>query len=153
MNSPTVPGGAGHDRRGFLRRLLTGSLWVGLLSLLGGMMAFIFPPARQAFNPGRLSLRVGSVRDFAVGQGKQVLFDGRPVWVLYLPQGFVALSAVCTHQGCIVTWDEKRHLLNCPCHAGVFDASGNVVAGLPLRPLPRWRVEIVGDEVFIGKEG
>lgn len=153
MSSSRVPEGVGGERRAFLSRLLQGSLVVGFLSLLGGVMAYIFPPERQAFNPGRLRLRVGPVGDFAMGRGKQVLFEGQPVWVLRLPQGFVALSAVCTHRGCIVNWDEKRHLLSCPCHGGLFDISGNVVAGLPRWPLSRQRVEILGDEVFIGKEG
>ncbi len=153
MRSSRVPEGASSERRAFLSRLLQGSLIVGFLSLLGGVIAFIFPPERQAFNPGRLRVRVGSVRDFAVGQGKQILLEGQPVWVLRLPHGFVALSAVCTHKGCIVNWDEKRSLLSCPCHGGLFDVSGNVVAGLPRWPLPRQRVEVVGEEIFIGREG
>lgn len=153
MRSSRAREETGTERRAFLGRLLQGSVMVGFLSLLGGVMAFLFPPERQAFNPGRLRFRVGSVRDFAVGQGKQVLFAGQPVWVLRLPHGFVALSAICTHRGCIVNWDEKRSLLSCPCHGGLFDVSGNVVAGLPRWPLPRQRVEIVGDEVFIGREG
>jgi len=153
MSNSRAQEGVSGERRAFLSKLLQGSLIVGFLSLLGGVMAYIFPAERQTFNPGRVRLRAGSVGDFDVGQGKQVLFEGRPVWVLRLPQGFVALSAVCTHQGCFVNWDEKRSLLSCPCHGGLFDISGNVVAGLPRWPLPRLRVEIVGDEIFIGEGG
>lgn len=143
----------GSDRRTFLSGLLKSSLALGLLSVLGGIVAYIFPPERREFNPGRLRLRVGRVDDFEIGQGKQVLFGGEPVWVLRLRGGFVALSAICTHQGCIVDWDEKRQLLRCPCHGGLFDASGNVVAGLPRRPLPHLRVEVLGDEIFLSEEG
>jgi cytochrome b6-f complex iron-sulfur subunit len=139
------------ERRTFLSRLLTGSLAIGFLSALGAILAYLFPPERREFNPGRMRLKVGRADEFAVGEGKQVLFHGRPVWVIRLKGGFVALSAVCTHQGCIVTWDEKRALLRCPCHGGLFDTDGNVVAGLPRRPLPHLRVEVLGGEVFISE--
>lgn len=144
---------AGSDRRAFLGGLLKGSLALGLLSVLGSVAAYIFPPERREFNPGRLRLRVGRVDDFAVGQGKQVQLGSRPIWVLRLRSGFIALSAICTHQGCIVDWDEKRQLLRCPCHGGLFDLHGNVIAGLPQRPLERLRVEVIGDEVFVSEEG
>lgn len=144
--------GEGTDRRTFLGGLLRGSLTVGLLSLLGGIAAYLFPPERLEFNPGRLRLRVGRADDFAVGEGKQVLFAGEPVWVLRLPQGFVALSALCTHQGCILGYDEERRVLECPCHGGLFDLHGNVIAGLPNRPLRHLRAEVVGGEVFLREE-
>lgn len=149
----TMADGRGSDRRTFLSGLLKGSIVVGLLSALGGISAYLFPPERREFNPGRLRLRVGRVDDFTVGQGKQVQLGSRPVWVLRLRGGFIALSAICTHQGCIVDWDEKRRLLRCPCHGGLFDFHGNVIAGLPQRPLERLRVEVLGDEVFVREEG
>lgn len=142
--------GISSDRRSFLSGLLKGALAVGFLSLFGAVVAFIFPPERREFSSDRLRLRVASVSDFPIGQGKQVMFVGQPIWVLHLKGGFLALSAVCTHQGCIVSWDEKRQLLICPCHGGLFDANGNVVAGLPRQPLQRLRVEVVGAEVFVG---
>jgi len=143
----------GSDRRTFLGGLLKGSLVISLLSVLGGVAAYLFPPERQEFNPGRLRLKVGRVEDFVVGRGKQVQMGSRPVWVLRLPGGFVALSAICTHRGCIVDWDERRQLFSCPCHGGLFDPHGGVIAGLPQRPLERLRVEVLGDEVFVSEEG
>ena len=46
-----------------------------------------------------------------------------------------ALSATCTHLGCRVRWVDDERLFRCPCHGGVFDAAGQVVAGPPPRPL------------------
>jgi len=46
-----------------------------------------------------------------------------------------ALSATCTHLGCQVRWDTQASHFRCPCHGGVYDASGKVVGGPPPRPL------------------
>lgn len=139
------------DRRTFLSGLLKGSLAIGFLSLLGAIVAYILPSERRGFNPARHRVRVACAEEIPLGKGKQVIFDGEPVWVLHLRAGFVALSAVCTHKGCIVNWDEKRLTLTCPCHAGLFDANGNVLAGPPRRPLPHLHVEVLGEEIYVGK--
>jgi cytochrome b6-f complex iron-sulfur subunit len=141
----------GHeDRRTFLSRLLAGSLIVSLLGVVGAIGAYLFPPERRVFNPARRRMRVARIDEIPIGKGKQVLFDGEPVWVLHLRGGWIALAAICTHKGCIVDWDEKRLVLSCPCHGGLFDADGNVLSGLPRRPLKRLRVSVIQDEIFIG---
>jgi quinol---cytochrome c reductase iron-sulfur subunit, bacillus type len=45
------------------------------------------------------------------------------------------LSATCTHLGCQVLWDSTAKQFKCPCHGGVYSATGNVVAGPPPRGL------------------
>ena len=62
-----------------------------------------------------------------------------------------ALSATCTHLGCQVRWDAEAASFRCPCHGGVFDASGNVVAGPPPRPLDRLeaRLDDAGSGVLV----
>lgn len=138
------------DRRTFLGGLLKGSLVAGFVGLLGVITAYIFPPERRGFNPRQQRVRVARAAEIPLGKGKQILFNGEPVWVLHLRAGFVALSAVCTHQQCIVHWDEQRLAFTCPCHAGLFDAHGNVLAGLPRRPLPQLRVERIDEEIYVG---
>jgi cytochrome b6-f complex iron-sulfur subunit len=71
--------------------------------------------------------------------------------VVRLASGFVAMSAWCTHKGCVIKWDAPRRVFNCPCHEGRFDERGNVVAGLPLRPLTRFRVGLVGSDVYVSR--
>lgn len=48
----------------------------------------------------------------------------------------------CTHLGCVVFWAPEDQLLECPCHEGVFDLSGEPVSGPPDRPLSRIDVEV-----------
>ncbi len=93
---------------------------------------------------------VGPVASLPEGQGKKVVYRNKPVWVIHAPFGFVALSAVCTHLGCIVEYDAQRGLW-CPCHAAYFDLRGNVKSGPAPRPLPSFPVAVVGGNVVVGE--
>ena len=54
----------------------------------------------------------------------------------------LAFSQKCTHLGCVVYWAPENRHLECPCHEGVFDLSGEPIAGPPDRPLGRIEVEV-----------
>jgi Rieske Fe-S protein len=41
----------------------------------------------------------------------------------------VALSNICTHQGCEVRYDRTAKVLNCPCHGSRFSLAGSVLRG------------------------
>jgi cytochrome b6-f complex iron-sulfur subunit len=41
----------------------------------------------------------------------------------------VALSAICTHAGCVVDYNSSTTQLDCPCHGSVFKTDGSVVRG------------------------
>jgi len=72
-------------------------------------------------------------------------FETKKQQVIFLDhdgQGYRALSAVCAHLGCRVKWDEARSQFRCPCHGGVYDRQGNVVAGPPPRGLDRLNVRL-----------
>jgi len=61
----------------------------------------------------------------------------------------IAISADCTHLGCIVTWDEDQKIFKCPCHDGRYDADGNVISGPPPAPLRRHRTKIEDGSIFL----
>jgi Rieske Fe-S protein len=59
-----------------------------------------------------------------------------------------AFSAICTHQGCVVT-DVADGTINCPCHGSKFDAaSGERVEGPAKKPLPPVTVQQRDGAIF-----
>lgn len=64
----------------------------------------------------------------------------------------IAISATCSHLGCIVTWDEEQKIFKCPCHNGRYDAQGRVISGPPPRPLKRHRTKMEDGKIFLATE-
>jgi menaquinol-cytochrome c reductase iron-sulfur subunit len=62
---------------------------------------------------------------------------------------FVAMSNICTHLGCRVRWIADQQQFFCPCHNGVFDKDGVVLAGPPPRPLDRYEVKVEDGQILI----
>jgi Rieske Fe-S protein len=63
-----------------------------------------------------------------------------------------ALSAVCTHTGCLVRATAAVPGFECPCHRSRFDAEGRSLAGPALRPLDRLETRIVDGVVGVRYE-
>jgi len=72
-----------------------------------------------------------------------------PVEILREGEAIVARSLLCTHQGCEVQWRPEDREYFCPCHEGRFDADGQVIEGLPPRPLRTYTVRREADVVVI----
>ncbi len=62
---------------------------------------------------------------------------------------YVALSTICTHQGCTVNYNKAGAQLVCPCHGGVYDTAGNVVSGPPPSPLTKYTITRSGNILTI----
>ena len=130
------------DRRDFL-----GWAIGTVVAISGGIIAamvarFLRPPiltetVRLARVPDARAMRVGDIR--YVPEVRAYLIRGQ--------DGFYALSAVCTHLGCLV--HKENSGFRCPCHGSRFDARGVNLAGPAPRPLPRLSLRWEGDTLII----
>ncbi len=95
-------------------------------------------------NPTAVTVRVARDDGYAQIVDRQVVF-----LVKTGDTDVTALSSICTHLGCRVSWDAEAEELRCPCHGGVFDRSGVVKAGPPPAPLAKLRTKIDGEHVLV----
>ncbi len=135
------------NRREFLQKALA---VLGLTTLA----SFVYPLYKY-FSPqteeGGTKQLVLSKKDIPAGEAKDIVFNNTPGVLINRPdKGFIALSRVCTHLGCLVDYQKDKKRLLCPCHAGTFDLSGNVISGPPPKPLPQFPLKVEGDSIIIG---
>jgi glycine/D-amino acid oxidase-like deaminating enzyme/nitrite reductase/ring-hydroxylating ferredoxin subunit len=72
------------------------------------------------------------------GDGKVLKLDGKQVACSRDSKGkLTTVSAVCTHMGCLVHWNNAEKTWDCPCHGSRFATSGNVLAGPAETPLEK----------------
>ncbi len=85
------------------------------------------------------------------GEALQVLHKGKPVLIVRSSDGGLhALSAVCTHLGCLVKWSSETGGIECPCHAARFGLDGTVLGGPAPSPLPEIPVGVENGIIKLG---
>jgi Rieske Fe-S protein len=90
---------------------------------------------------------LASTSDVPVGGGK-ILTDKKIVITQPHAGTFDAFTAVCTHQGCIVT-TVSGGTINCPCHGSKFSiANGSVVNGPASSPLAPVSIKVQGTSII-----
>jgi cytochrome b6-f complex iron-sulfur subunit len=82
-----------------------------------------------------VAFRSGAIEGFLIRQGQDVK----------------ALSAVCTHMGCILNYSKLRNHFWCPCHGATFQTDGQPADQyeVPLAPLPSLNVRVAGGQVEV----
>jgi Rieske Fe-S protein len=132
--------------------------------LISDLIRGVENPWEKLYDPGRVSLRaapefvrinaqvaghylewvtgseaeVDSTREIARGSGAVVRRGRKPIAVYRDEEGKRhEMSAVCTHLGCIVHWNDVANTWDCPCHGSRFEPTGEVMNGpapVGLRP-------------------
>ena len=134
-------------RRSFLRVLLGFLGSATVVTFAYPLVKFLAPPESES-STRKLMVKKGEI---PMGEAKGFTLYNTPVIVINRPdKGFIALSRVCTHLGCLVTYERGRKILLCPCHAGIYDLEGNVLSGPPPKPLQKFPVRVEGENLVIG---
>lgn len=127
------------DRRAFLLTAISGAAI--LLPACASVSAY---PVRAEAGVVRLLLRDHAA--LAVPGGHLRIRPDTmqtPVHVLYLDTGYIAISPICQHLGCIVEFEGSRFV--CPCHGSMYDRDGSVLRGPTERALVTFPTEVTAD--------
>jgi nitrite reductase/ring-hydroxylating ferredoxin subunit len=122
-------------------------LATALLAILGRLHTSRVYPEKE----------IASIDQVPIGEALYFEYPGPrdQAVLLHLQDGsFAAYSQVCTHLSCSVYYERDKDRLFCPCHEGIFDSvSGQPIAGPPVRPLPRIKLQSNGVSLYaIGVE-
>lgn len=139
-------------RRTFFDRIFA-AIFAGTgLAFVGSALAYLYPNKNFISGTRQFSNLAGQPileKEIAEGQLKNGVALGSPA-IVYRQNGeLIALSAVCTHLGCTVSYLEDEQIFRCPCHGGEYDLDGSVLDGPPPRPLPRLNVKIKDGKILL----
>ncbi len=116
------------------------------LSVMG---RFLFP--NVLYEPIQV-FRAGYPDDYAIDAVDERFKEKFGVWIVRNPEGFYALSTVCTHLGCTPNWLPTELKFKCPCHGSGYLMSGVNVEGPAPRPLERFHISLGEDgQIVIDK--
>ena len=81
---------------------------------------------------------VGTIEDIKPGMGAVIRRGSSKLAVSRDDSGRLhQCSAVCSHLGCIVSWNSTEHTWDCPCHGSRFTNDGKLLNGPALEPLSK----------------
>lgn len=135
------------ERRDFLRSVFR------VLSF-GAVASFLYPAVKFLY-PRSASARYSKLRvkkdTIPAGTAYKTRFNNKQIIILHDPaKGYIALSRVCTHLGCLVDYDRSVNRLICPCHGANFTVDGRVISGPPPKPLERLPLVVKGKWIVVG---
>lgn len=138
--APEVEKKGSVTRRDFFNEIAGAAL--GVAGLGGAVVTVKFLSPNVLFEPPT-RFRVGTPDDYPANSVTYI--QDQQVYILRSADGFYAVSAVCTHLGCITQWKPEDNQIECPCHGSKFKRNGTVVAGPAPRTLPHFAIRLMPD--------
>ncbi len=143
MNSETPkPDGDKHEigRRDFLNDIAGAAIGIAAVGAAVVTIKYLSPDV--LFEPPT-TFRAGPADEYPADS--VTYFPDQRVYIVRSAGGVYAVSAVCTHLGCITQWKPDLDLIACPCHGSRFNKNGAVVQGPAPRPLQHYAVRLAPD--------
>ena len=134
------PAGNEITRRDFLNEITLGALGVACLGSVAVTYQYFSP--NVLFEPST-TFRAGNPDLYPVHS--VTFLQDQQVYIVRMPEGFYAVSAVCTHLGCITQWKPDADTIACPCHGSKFKPDGVKIEGPAPRPLPHFAISLTAD--------
>ena len=128
------------NRRQFFVRLGLGSLAVAGAGT--AVFAYQFLSPNVLYEPSPI---VNAGKPAGYPADSVTLDPATGIFVVRGAEGFYALSAVCTHLGCLTAWKPDLGIIACPCHGSQFKPDGAKIAGPAPKPLPWLRMWLSDD--------
>jgi glycine/D-amino acid oxidase-like deaminating enzyme/nitrite reductase/ring-hydroxylating ferredoxin subunit len=145
----------GDAGNGMTHGTIAGMLLTDLILGRENPWSTLYDPARKTLRAGREFVKenvnvalqyaelvtggeVSSVDEIARGRGAVIRRGLKKIAVYRDTHGVLhELSAMCTHLGCIVHWNDEEKTWDCPCHGSRFARDGHVVNGPAIAALAR----------------
>lgn len=135
------------SRRDFLGEITLGAL--GVAGLGGAALTYQYFSPNVLFEPST-TFRAGNPDLYPVNS--VTILQDQQVYIVRTSGGFFAVSAVCTHLGCVTQWKPEANMIACPCHGSKFEPNGKKIEGPAPRPLPHFSVTLTADgELLVDK--
>lgn len=128
------------SRRDFFAKLGIGSLGLATAGTLSFAYQYMSP--NVLYEPSPI-VNAGSVEEYTMNS--VTLHPAEAIYVVRLPEGIFALTAICTHLGCMTAWKPELGIIACPCHGSHFSKEGQKLAGPAPKPLPWLRTWLSED--------
>ncbi|KAA6233108.1 QcrA and Rieske domain-containing protein [Chlorobium phaeovibrioides] len=141
--------GVDFERRSFLGKVVGGVGAAVAVSTLYPIVKYIIPPVKESTDVNELV--VGKASEVPENSGKIFQFNKDKVLVINDNGALTACSAVCTHLGCLVRWEDKDNEIFCPCHGAKYTQTGEIISGPQPLPLAPFNVRIEGEDLIIAK--
>lgn len=141
------PPEGGITRRDFFNEVALGAL--GIAGLGAAVVTYRYLSPNVLFEPPT-TFRVGNPDLFPVNS--VTYLQDQQVYIVRTKEGFYAVSAVCTHLGCITQWKPEADQIACPCHGSKFKRDGTKIEGPAPRSLPHFSIALTADgELLVDK--
>ena len=125
------------------------AVWSAVTSLLFATLGMLRLPKAAVLPSPSKRFRVSLPE--SLEPNKPFLPAGRSVALFRSHRGVYALSAVCTHLGCIVKPSATG--FDCPCHGSKFARDGSVLRGPAPKALARFSVKHLEGNDYLVDEG
>ncbi|MCX6910365.1 MAG: ubiquinol-cytochrome c reductase iron-sulfur subunit [Verrucomicrobia bacterium] len=153
-NNPQAGDGCGCSRSAFLRVALGGAGVVYAAGLAYPVYRYVASPVEKSAKEAAVKeVTLKDARKLAPGSALMFKFGFKPSLLIHHDDGsWTALTAVCTHLGCTVSYQAEQKRIHCACHGGVYDPkTGGNVSGPPPKPLLRYEVKVTDAAVIVSR--